>query len=179
MKKYIQTGTMHTQNELCFFFSSHQSLLKIQISLWKWLTTKKVICSKKQRVWIYRRFVFISAPGNKTELVHVLTTRLDLQNNEEKKRHLKQHKICAYFPDSWLAECWELSTSLVVLLVDRDVLFHIIRGSQDNRDSLMDSSRLDVQNVFRSCGGDASCLHHDEGHGVALIQQPQLENRTN
>lgn len=38
----------------------------------------------------------------------------------------------------------------------------------------MNGRRLDVQNIFRARGGHASSLLHDEGHGVALVQQPQL-----
>lgn len=70
-----------------------------------------------------------------------------------------------------------LGTSFVVLLVDGDIFLYIIGGSEDNGDPLVDCGGLDVQNVHGSCGGHASGLLHDEGHGVALIQQPQLKGK--
>lgn len=39
----------------------------------------------------------------------------------------------------------------------------------------MDALWLDVQNVHATCGCHAARLFHDEGHGVALVQQPQLQ----
>lgn len=41
-----------------------------------------------------------------------------------------------------------MSTSFVMLLVDGNILLHIIRGSQDYGDSLVDVGGLDVQNVL-------------------------------
>lgn len=40
------------------------------------------------------------------------------------------------------------STSFVMLLVDGKILLHIVRGAQDDRDSLVDVGGLDVQNVL-------------------------------
>lgn len=71
----------------------------------------------------------------------------------------------------------ESSTLFVVLPVNGKIFFHIIRRSEDHRDPLVDGGGLDVQNVHGSCSGHASCLLHDEGHGVALIQQPQLKRQ--
>lgn len=39
----------------------------------------------------------------------------------------------------------------------------------------MDVLRLDVQDVGGPCGGHSSSLLHDEGHGVALIEQSELK----
>lgn len=43
----------------------------------------------------------------------------------------------------------------------------------------MDGGGLDVKDVHGSSGGHASSLLHDERHGVAFIQQPQLEGGAN
>lgn len=64
-----------------------------------------------------------------------------------------------------------------MFLVDGDVLLNIIRGSQDHRDPLMDALGLDVQHIHASCGGHSSSLLSDEGHGVALIQESELQHR--
>lgn len=64
--------------------------------------------------------------------------------------------------------------SLVMLLVDGDVLLNIIWGSQDHRLPLMDALRLDVQDVHGPCGGHSTSLLYDEGHGVTLIQESEL-----
>ena len=63
-----------------------------------------------------------------------------------------------------------------MLLVNGNIFLHIIRGSEDHRDPLVDIGGLDVQNVHGSCGGHASCLLHDEGHGVAFVQKSQLKD---
>lgn len=63
---------------------------------------------------------------------------------------------------------------LGVFLADGDVLQHILRGAHSHRSSLVDALRLDVQDVLKACGGHAARLLHDEGHGVAFVQQPQL-----
>lgn len=63
-----------------------------------------------------------------------------------------------------------------MLLGDGEILLHVVRGSQDHGNSLVDGGGLDVQDVHGSCGGHASCLLHDEGHGVAFVQQPQLKS---
>ena len=64
-----------------------------------------------------------------------------------------------------------------VLLVDGEVLSHVIRRAHDHGDPLVDVHGLDVQNVLGACGGHAPRLHHDVGHGVALVQQPQLQGQ--
>lgn len=64
-----------------------------------------------------------------------------------------------------------------MLLEDGDIFLYIFGGSEDHRDPLVDCGGLDVQDVHGSCGGHASCLLHDVGHGVALIQQPQLKDK--
>lgn len=66
---------------------------------------------------------------------------------------------------------------LGVFLVNGDVLLDIIRGTEHNRSPLVDGLRLDVQHIRGSCGGHSSSLLHNEGHGVAFIKQPQLNNR--
>lgn len=68
-----------------------------------------------------------------------------------------------------------MNTSFVMLLADGKVLLHVIRRPQDHGNSLVDVGGLDVQNIHGSCSGHASGLLHDEGHGVAFIQQPQLK----
>lgn len=71
----------------------------------------------------------------------------------------------------------DAGTLFVMFLVNWNIFLHIIRGSEDHGDSLVDGGRLDVQDVHGSSGGQASCLLHDEGHGVAFIQQPQLQGK--
>lgn len=66
--------------------------------------------------------------------------------------------------------------SFGVFLVNADVLLDIIRGTQHDRSPLVDGFWVDVQHVLGSCGGHSSSLLHDEGHGVALIKQPQLKD---
>jgi len=63
----------------------------------------------------------------------------------------------------------------MVFLKDGDVLLDVIRGAQHHRYPLMDVLRLDVQDVGGPCGGHSSGLLHDEGHGVALIEKPELK----
>lgn len=62
-----------------------------------------------------------------------------------------------------------------MFLKDRDVLLDIIRGTHHHRNPLMEALGLDVQDVGGPCGGHPSGLLHDEGHGVALIQQSELK----
>ncbi len=62
-----------------------------------------------------------------------------------------------------------------MFLKDRDVLLDIIRGTHNHRYLLMEALRLDVQDVGGPCGGHPSGLLHDEGHGVALIEQSELK----
>lgn len=68
-------------------------------------------------------------------------------------------------------------TSFVVLFKDGEIFFDIVRGAQDNRNPLVNRGGLDVQNIHGPCGGHAPSLLHDEGHGVTLIQQPQLTGK--
>lgn len=67
-----------------------------------------------------------------------------------------------------------MTTSFVVLFKDGEIFLHIIRRPQDNRNPLVNGGGLDVQNIPGARGGHASRLLHDEGHGVALVEQPQL-----
>ena len=62
-----------------------------------------------------------------------------------------------------------------VLHEDGEVLSHVVGRAHDHGDPLVDVHGLDVQNVLGARGGHAPCLHHDVGHGVALVQQPQLQ----
>ena len=68
-------------------------------------------------------------------------------------------------------------TSFLMLLTDGKILLHVIGGSQDDGNSLVDGGGLDVQNVHGARGGHASGLLHDVRHGVTLVQQPQLRSR--
>ena len=61
-----------------------------------------------------------------------------------------------------------------MLLVDGNILQHILRGAHSHRSPLMDTLGLDVQDILKAGGGHASCLFHDVGHGVAFVQQSQL-----
>lgn len=61
-----------------------------------------------------------------------------------------------------------------VFLTDGNVLQHIFRGAHCHGRPLVDALGLDVQDGLEAGGGHAACLLHDEGHGVALIQQAQL-----
>lgn len=63
----------------------------------------------------------------------------------------------------------------MVFLKDGDVLLDVIRGAHHHRNPLMDVLRLDVQDVGGPCGGHSSGLLHDEGHGVALVEQSELK----
>lgn len=64
-----------------------------------------------------------------------------------------------------------------MLLTDGDVLQHVLRGAHSHRSQLMDALWLDVQDVLVARGGHAARLLHDEGHGVAFVQQSQLRGR--
>lgn len=64
-----------------------------------------------------------------------------------------------------------------MLFKDGEIFVYIIRGAQDNGNPLVNRCWLDVQNIHGPCGGHASGLLHDEGHGVTLIQQPQLTGK--
>lgn len=68
-------------------------------------------------------------------------------------------------------------TSFDVLFKDGEIFIYIIRGAQDNGNPLVNRRGLDVQNIHGPCGGHAPSLLHDEGHGVTLIQQPQLAGK--
>lgn len=71
--------------------------------------------------------------------------------------------------------CESRAVSLLgVFLADGDVLQHVLAGAHSSRSSLVDALRLDVQDVLEARGGHAARLLHDEGHGVAFVQQAQL-----
>lgn len=71
--------------------------------------------------------------------------------------------------------CESRAVSLLgVFLADGDVLQHVLAGAHSHRSSLVDALRLDVQDVLEARGGHAARLLHDEGHGVAFVQQAQL-----
>lgn len=72
----------------------------------------------------------------------------------------------------WFSSC---CISFGMFFVDRDILLYIIRGAQNYRSPLVDWVRLNVQNVHGSSCCHTSSLLHDKSHGVALIQQPQLQ----
>ena len=61
-----------------------------------------------------------------------------------------------------------------VFLTDGNVLQHIFGRAHCHGRPLVDALGLDVQDGLEAGGGHAACLLHDEGHGVALIQQAQL-----
>jgi len=61
-----------------------------------------------------------------------------------------------------------------VLLADVQVLLHVVGGAQHHGGALVDVGGLDVQQAAGARGGHAPRLLHDEGHGVAFVQQPQL-----
>ena len=63
----------------------------------------------------------------------------------------------------------------VVFLEDGNVLLYIVRRAHYDRAALVDCLWLNVQNVHATRGCHATRLLHDEGHRVALIQQPQLQ----
>lgn len=62
-----------------------------------------------------------------------------------------------------------------MLLADGDVLLHVVGGTQGHWRPLVDARRLDVQDVLVARGGHATRLLNDVSHGVALVQQPQLQ----
>lgn len=66
-----------------------------------------------------------------------------------------------------------------MLLIDGNVLLHVVGRAQHHGDPLVDVGGLDVQNVAGPRGGHAARLLHDERHGVALVQQPQLTDGYN
>ena len=78
-------------------------------------------------------------------------------------------------PDPDMAPGSSVRRSLVVLLEHGEVLVDVVRGTQNHGDPLVDVVGLDVQHIHAAGGGEASSLLHDERHGVALIQQPQLK----
>lgn len=62
-----------------------------------------------------------------------------------------------------------------MLLTDGDVLLHVVGGAQSHGHPLMDVLRLDVQDLLVAGGGHAARLLDDVSHGVALVEQPQLQ----
>lgn len=88
------------------------------------------------------------------------------QQREKKKSHMKQR----------VAEPALSAASLLgVLLADGHVLHDVVGGAHGHGRPLVDALRLDVQDVLVARGGHAARLLHDEGHGDALVQQPQLQ----
>lgn len=61
-----------------------------------------------------------------------------------------------------------------VLLTEGNVLQHVLGGAHGHGGPLVDALGLDVQDGLEAGGGHAARLLHDEGHGVALVQQAQL-----
>jgi hypothetical protein len=58
--------------------------------------------------------------------------------------------------------------------VGLDDFFDVVLGSHDDRNPLVDVFGCDFHDTLCSCGGNTSCLFHDEGHGSSLIQQSKL-----
>lgn len=61
-----------------------------------------------------------------------------------------------------------------MLLHEGQELVDVIRGADHEGHPLVEPLRLDVQHPLGAGGGEAPRLLHDEGDGVALVQQPQL-----
>lgn len=89
-----------------------------------------------------------------------------------KKKNISLKNKTDYLSD---VHCVQVNTSFVVLPKNGEIFVYIIRGAKDNGNPLVNRGGLDVQNIHGPCGGHASRLLHDEGHGVTLIQQPQLK----
>lgn len=67
--------------------------------------------------------------------------------------------------------------SLFFLFLDKgQVLLHIIWRARHKGRSLVQSLRDNIQDALGACRGDASGLLDQEGYGVTLVQQPQLES---
>lgn len=78
------------------------------------------------------------------------------------------------FTQSGGGNCSKWVWSSLVLLDKGQELVDVVRGAHHEGHPLMEPLGLDVQDPLRAGGGDAPRLLHDEGYGVALVQQPQL-----
>lgn len=66
---------------------------------------------------------------------------------------------------------------LFFLFLDKgQVLLHIIWRARHKGRSLVQSLGNNIQDALGACRGDASGLLDQEGYGVTLVQQPQLES---
>lgn len=65
----------------------------------------------------------------------------------------------------------------LVSLNTGEIFLHIIRGPQNKGDSLVNGLGLHVQNRLGARGRQAPCLLNDEGHRIALVQEPELQRK--
>lgn len=65
----------------------------------------------------------------------------------------------------------------LVSLHTGEVLLHILWGSQNEGDSLVNTLWLHLQYRLGACGCHASCLLDNIGHGIAFIQEPELQKK--
>lgn len=93
------------------------------------------------------------------------------------ERHNRGNKNGHQQVVKWLADfSGSARASLLgVLLADGDVFLHVVGGAQGHGRPLVDARGLDVQDVLVARGGHATSLLNDVSHGVALVQQPQLQ----
>ena len=70
-----------------------------------------------------------------------------------------------------------LSSCLFALLSDLEVVIHILCGANEDWCSLMDASRLDIEDGFGAAGCLASSLLNEVRHRTALIQQTKLKGK--
>lgn len=69
----------------------------------------------------------------------------------------------------------EAPAALWELLDEGQVLVDVIRWADDKGHPLVERFRLNVQYPLSARGGEAAGLLDDEGDGVALVKQPQLQ----
>ena len=62
----------------------------------------------------------------------------------------------------------------LTLSLDSEVIVHVISGPDENRRSLVDGGRLNVQRGLLPVRGLASSLLNDVGHWIALVEQSKL-----
>lgn len=65
----------------------------------------------------------------------------------------------------------------LVSLHTGEVLLYILWGPQNEGDSLVNTLRLHIQYRLGACGCHASCLLDNIGHGIAFIQEPELQTK--
>jgi hypothetical protein len=65
----------------------------------------------------------------------------------------------------------------LVSLHTAEILLHILRGPQNEGDSLVNTLRFHIQYWLGACGCHTSCLLDDIGHRIAFIQEPELQNK--